>query len=218
VHAKIITILDILEHATRSMIPPMSVLLVRDFGRDPFIILISCLLSLRARDRVCYPICKQLFSRIRTPEALRAMNINELEEIIRPIGFYHRKAYTLQRVCAELIERFQGKVPANEGDLLSLYGVGRKTANLVLSEGFEMPGLCVDTHVHKIANRLGLVSTKTPQETEKALKKLVPKKRWRDINRLFVVWGQNKRALAYLWKQEPFVSLDTQKLSIKKGH
>lgn len=191
----IVALLNILEEATSGLTPPMSIALVRDFGRDPFIILISCLLSLRARDSVTYPISLKLFSRARTPEALLAIPTDELEALIKPIGFYHRKAAVLQRVCKELIERFGGKVPSDEADLLSLYGVGPKTAALVRAEGFEIPALCVDTHVHKIANSLGLVHTKTPIQTEAALKEIVPKKRWRDVNRLFVMWGQNKRVL-----------------------
>lgn len=184
-------VLQLLAEKTRAMVPPMSILLTQDFGRDPFIILISCLLSLRARDTVVYPICKKLFSEARTPQDFLKISLPELEQRIKSIGFYRKKAAIIHVVCRQLIGEFDGVVPATEDELLSLYGVGRKTANLVLAEGFGIPALCVDTHVHKIANRLGLVKTKNPNETEKALQNIVPREQWREVNRLFVMWGQN---------------------------
>ena len=110
---------------------------------------------------------------------------------IYPVGFYRTKARTIKRICNDLIERFQGSVPNDLDALLSLKGVGRKTANLVLTEGFDAYGVCVDTHVHRISNRLGYVTTKTPLETEMALRKKLPKQYWKDYNYLLVTWGQN---------------------------
>ena len=180
----------------------MSIQLTQEFGRDPFIILMSCLLSLRARDTVTYPISQQLFKKVKTQQELLAIPIPQLEAIIRPIGFFHRKALILHSVSQELIDRFHGKVPHTFEELLSIKGVGRKTANLVLAEGFGKPAICVDVHVHRIANQLGLVKTKTPEQTEFALQKIFPEKDWRDINRYFVLLGQlpvkeRERVIAY---------------------
>lgn len=184
-------ILSLLEIVTKGMVEPMSVSLVRQFGRDPFVILISCLLSLRAKDSTTYPICQKLFEHIRTPEQLIAIPLNELEKTIRSIGFFRKKARTIVEVSKVLIERFDGVVPQTERELLSLPGVGRKTANLVRAEGFGIPAICVDVHVHRISNRLGIVSTKTPEETEEALKVLFSQEDWNKINRYLVMWGQN---------------------------
>lgn len=183
-------IIKVLTKASAKLPPPMSALIVRDYGKNPFLILISCLLSLRARDTTTYPVCKKLFARARTPQEIVKLSKQELEKIIYSTGFYHRKAQVLHEVSAGLLKRFNGKVPHTEKELLSLPGVGRKTANLVLAEAFDIPAICVDTHVHRLANKLGLVHTKTPEQTENALKKIVPKKYWKDLNRLLVTWGQ----------------------------
>jgi endonuclease-3 len=172
------------------MAQPMSFFIAHKYHNDPFLILISCLLSLRARDTVTLPISEKLFSQAKTPQALLKISVPELEKIIHPIGFFHQKARTLHNVSRDLIKRFHSKVPDNEEDLLSMKGVGRKTANLVLGVAFNIPAICVDTHVHRLANQLGLVTTKTPEQTEYALKKIVPKKDWIELNRLLVVWGQ----------------------------
>ena len=184
-------LLFFLETVTQTLPPPMSVMLTHDFGHNPFIILISCLLSLRARDTTVYPICKKLFVRIKTPEDLLNIPVSELEVLFHSIGFYRRKTQVVRAVCMELIERFQGVVPKTEEELLSLPGVGRKTAALVLSEGFGIPAICVDTHVHRLANAFGLVETQTPEQTERALQELLPKNWWSRVNRILVVWGQN---------------------------
>jgi len=138
-----------------------------------------------------YVVSKKLFERAKTPQEIAKMPPQELEAIIKSIGFYRRKAATLQAVSRELIVRFNGVVPRTADELLSLPGVGLKTANLVLSVGFDEPAICVDVHVHRIANRLGLVETKTPEQTESALKSLVPRDQWSVLNDLFVMWGQN---------------------------
>lgn len=186
-----IAILDTLRQATKGMLEPMSQRLMEEFGKDPFVALMSCLLSLRARDTMTYEISRKLFSRIRTPEELVAMPGAELEELIRPIGFYRRKGAILREVATQLIKEHGGVVPKTEEGLRALKHVGPKTAALVLPECYDIPAICVDVHVHRISNRLGIVRTKTPEQTEAALKKLLPPSRWREVNRLLVMWGQN---------------------------
>ncbi|MBI2775012.1 endonuclease III [Candidatus Dependentiae bacterium] len=159
-------------------------------GRDPFLVLISCLLSLRTKDTVTFPASMRLFEYARTPEQLLKLPILTIEKLIYPVGFYHRKALLMHSVSKDLLDRFGGKVPGIEEDLLSIKGVGRKTANLVLGEGFGIPAICVDTHVHRVANRLGLVETQTPEQTETELKKIIPKDYWIRLNQWLVVWGQ----------------------------
>lgn len=181
----------LLRNATQGMRPPLIALINQLYGKDPFLILISCLLSLRARDIVTFDVCKKLFARAKTPHELLSISISELEEIISPINFYKRKAYILHDVSKDLIRRFDGKVPSNEKDLLSIKGVGRKTANLVLGTAFDIPAICVDTHVHRLSNRLGWVRTTTVEETEQELQRIVPVKDWVDVNYLLVMWGQN---------------------------
>ncbi len=165
--------------------------MIAKFGRDPFRILCSCLISLRARDTVTTPICLKFFEKVSTPEQLRATSQEELEKIFFSVGFYKTKARVLHEVAVALCENFDGKVPANEEELLTLPGVGRKTANLVLSMAFGVPAICVDVHVHRLANGLGWVMTKTPEETELALQKIVPRDLWGEVNRQLVLLGQN---------------------------
>lgn len=188
---QIVTLLKTMERKVAHLPPPMTTLIIRDYGKDPYLILISCLLSLRARDVITYPVSKELFKYARTPQEMLALSLSKLEKIIQPIGFYRHKAMVLKAVSKELLERFNGKVPKTEEELLSIKHVGIKTANLVLSAAFDISAICVDTHVHRIAHHLGLVSTKTPEETESALKKIIPKAWWGRLNYIFVVWGQN---------------------------
>jgi endonuclease-3 len=185
------SVIEGLRAATRGMAPPASQEIVSRFGRDTFLILISCLLSLRTKDTVSLPASFRLFDHARTPHELLALPTSTLEVIIYPVGFYKRKAALLHSVSHELLTRFKGIVPNTKDALLSIKGVGLKTANLVLAEGFCIPALCVDTHVHRISNRLGLVNTQTPHETEAALQCVLPKEYWIEWNRLLVMWGQN---------------------------
>jgi len=159
--------------------------------RDPFKILISTLISLRTKDAVTAEASKKLFHLADTPERMRRLSLPAIEKAIYPAGFYHNKARTIVYVCSELMERFGGKVPDDLDQLLTMKGVGRKTANLVVTLGFDKPGICVDTHVHRISNRFGLVRTKTPDETEMALRKKLPPKYWIEYNDLLVTYGQN---------------------------
>lgn len=165
--------------------------MIAEFGHDPFIILISCLLSLRARDIVTIHVCRELFQIIKTPEDIISCDTTQLEKFIYKTGYYKTKARVLQDVSQVLIEKYQSTVPDTEEELLALPGVGQKTANLVLGLAFNKPAICVDTHVHRISNLFGLVQTKNADETEKALKQVLPKSLWIEWNRLLVIWGQN---------------------------
>lgn len=184
-------IITILRTATHGMVEPASVTIKQKYGQDPYLILISCLLSLRTKDTVSLPASLRLFEHARTPQEMLAVPIKTIEQLIYPCGFYRRKAIQLHYVSQVLLDRFNGVVPSTQEALLSIKGVGIKTANLVLGEGFSIPALCVDTHVHRISNRLGLVSTKTPEETEKALQAVLPPEYWIEYNYLLVKWGQN---------------------------
>jgi len=165
--------------------------IVNEHGNIPFFVLVSCLLSLRTKDTISLPVSRKLFKVVRGPKELLALPPDDLQKIVYPTGFFRQKARTLRDVSEALLERFDGKVPKTEQELLSLPGVGRKTANLVLGVAFGIPAICVDIHVHRISNRLGLVESKTPEQTEQQLQKLLPKKYWIDFNRLLVIWGQN---------------------------
>ena len=159
--------------------------------RDPFRILIACLLSLRTKDETTGPAAERLFALADTPEAMLRLSRRQIEQAIYPVGFYRTKARVIHAVCRHLIERFKSEVPANLETLLTLPGVGRKTANLVVTMGFDLPGICVDTHVHRISNRLGFVRTKTPEQTEWTLRAKLPKRHWIELNDLLVAFGQN---------------------------
>ena len=188
---KIPEIIRILREKTHGMIEPMSFSIVALYGRDPFLILVSCLLSSRTKDSVVLPASLRLFEVAKTPEQLKKISLIHIEKLIFPIGFYRNKAKHLHKLCDQLLSNYGGKVPESFMELMQLSGVGPKTANLVLGVGFGKPALCVDTHVHRICNRLGLVNTKNPLETERALQLIVPKEDWIELNRLLVMWGQN---------------------------
>ena len=159
--------------------------------RDPFEILISTLLSLRTKDEVTAVATERLFALASTPEEMLRLSEEKIRKAIYPVGFYRRKAETIRTVCRDLIDRFHARVPATLDELLTLKGVGRKTANLVVSLGFNGAGLCVDTHVHRISNRLGYVRTKTPEETEFALREKLSRRYWLRYNTLLVAFGRN---------------------------
>lgn len=184
-------IIQQLRFTTQRMEPPASQTLISRFGRDPFLVLIGCILSLRTKDTVSLPAACRLFEHARTPQSMLALSYEAIASIIYPVGFYRRKAITIHKICVDLLNHFNGVVPSTREELMSFYGVGLKTANLVLSEGFEIPALCVDTHVHRISNRLGVVATKTPEETEAALRLVIPQKYWIEWTKLLVMLGQN---------------------------
>jgi len=160
-------------------------------SRDPFHILVSTILSLRTKDEVTRQAAKRLLGKVQSPEELLLLPEEEIAQLIFPVGFYKTKARTLKQICRDLIDRYEGRVPSDLEELLKLKGVGRKTANLVLTLGFHKPGICVDTHVHRVSNRLGYVKTKTPEQTETALRGKLPKEYWIEYNDLLVTWGQN---------------------------
>jgi endonuclease III len=159
--------------------------------RDPFLILVSTVLSLRTKDKTTSEASERLFKLAKTPRALLALDVRTIERAIYPVCFYRVKARSLKSIAADLIARYRGQVPDSIEELLTLKGVGRKTANLVVTLGFRKPGICVDVHVHRISNRLGYVRTKTPEETEFALRKKLPRRYWMIYNDLLVPYGQN---------------------------
>src|SRR3989338_2163909 len=165
---------------------------IADLTQSPFKVLISCLLSLRTKDAVTTLASKRLFEKADSPEKLLNLDIQSIEKLIYPVGFYKTKAKRLKVICKDLIEIHNGKVPDNEQDLLKLKGVGRKTMGIVMCYAFgKNDHIPVDSHVHEISNRIGWVKTKTPNETEIALTKIIPKKYWHDLNDLLVNYGQN---------------------------
>ncbi len=159
-------------------------------NRDPYRVLIRTILSQRTRDQNTDLASKQLFSQYKTMTDIANADPAQLEPLIRPAGFYHVKARRIVEVSRKLLNEFKGKVPSTTKGLLELPGVGRKTANCVLVYGFQKPAIPVDVHVHRISNRLGLVTTEKPEETEKELEKIVPKEYWIDLNDLMVQFGQ----------------------------
>lgn len=158
--------------------------------RDPFKILISCILSLRTQDKTTAKASERLYRLAGTPKEMLKLSQDKIEKVIYPVGFYRVKAGNILSICKELIESYNGKVPDEIDELLKLRGVGRKTANLVVTVGYGKAGICVDTHVHRISNRWGYIITKTPEETEKALRKKLPKEYWVEFNDLLVPFGQ----------------------------
>jgi len=158
---------------------------------DPFKILIGTILSSRTRDETTTKVVKTLFKRFKNAKELAEGNLEEIKQIIHSIGFYNVKAKRIIEVSQLIVKRFDGKVPNSIEKLLELPGVGRKTANCVLVYGFNKPTIPVDTHVHRISNRIGLVNTKTPEKTEIELNNIINKKYWLRLNNIFVMYGQN---------------------------
>lgn len=158
---------------------------------DPYKILIGTILSARTRDETTTNVIKMLFSKFKNPEELSRANLKEIKELIQKIGFYNVKAARIKEVSKILVDKYNSKVPPNLEDLLSFPGVGRKTANCVLVYGFRKPAIPVDVHVHRISNRIGIVNTEKPEETEIVLQKSIDRKHWIAVNETFVVFGQN---------------------------
>jgi endonuclease-3 len=160
------------------------------YAGSPFVVLISTILSQRTRDENTIKASNQLFAEYKTPGQIAAAPIERIEELIRPSGFYKVKAMRVKEVSRIIAEEYNGKVPSRLMELLKLPGVGRKTANCVLVYGFRKNAIPVDTHVHRISNRLGLVNTKTPEKTEEELRRIIPEEHWLELNELFVKFGQ----------------------------
>ena len=163
---------------------------IRETRPDPFAVLVGTVLSLRTRDVVTEVAFERLWPLASSPQALLDLPLSKIEAAIRPVGFYKTKARALKAIAGLLLERHGGSVPPDLEELLALPGVGRKTANLVLTEGFGLPGICVDTHVHRILNWWGFVRTASPDETEMVLRKTLPRRWWLTVNGLLVSFGQ----------------------------
>ncbi len=164
--------------------------LMEDF-HNPYLVLIGCILSLRTNDRTTYPATLRMLKLAKTPQDMMKVDAEDLAKAIYPVGFYQNKAKQIIELSKVIVEDLNGQVPDEIEELIKFNGVGRKTANLVLAKGFNKPAICVDVHVHRIFNRIGYVNTKTPDETEFALRAKLPKKYWLDINTLMVTHGQN---------------------------
>ncbi len=188
---KVYDLVSILRKHTATLQIPLIDQIIQEFGHNPYLILIACLLSLRARDRMTIHVCRDLFERAKTPQELLVLSVEELEKIIFRTGYYKTKAAVLRHVSQEILGRFGGKVPGDYENLMSIKGIGPKTANLVLGMGFGVPAMCVDVHVHRISNRLGLIRTKNVAETEARLTEILPQDLWIEWNKLLVMWGQN---------------------------
>lgn len=157
----------------------------------PYLVLISCILSLRTNDKTTYPATLRMLELGNSPQDFAKADVSELEKAIFPVGFYKNKAEQIIELSKILVEKYDSKTPDSIEELVKFKGVGRKTANLVVARGFDKPAICVDVHVHRIFNRLGYIKTKTPDETEMALRKKLPQKLWIEINTLLVTHGQN---------------------------
>jgi endonuclease III len=189
----VLHIISVLKPIIPLLHPSASSHVIAIYGKNPFLILVSCILSLRTRDVVSLAASKRLFDRAKTPDQMLVLGARTIERYIYPVGFYHRKANSIIKICRILIDHYGGNVPPALDDLLALPGVGLKTANLVLAEAFDVPALCVDTHVHALSNKLGIVTTKNPEQTYAALKDIIPPRYWRLWSRLLVVYGQNRK-------------------------
>jgi endonuclease III len=185
----IVRVLRILQHESRNWHVPI-VTLVAQRSDDPYQVLISTLISLRTKDAVTTEASRKLFAAAKTPRSMLRLKASKIRELIYPAGFYKRKAETILEVSRILLEKHGGRVPDDIDVLLDLPGVGRKTANLVLTLGFKKRGICVDTHVHRITNRFGYVKTRHPDETETALRQKLPEAWWIPINDILVAFGQ----------------------------
>lgn len=170
---------------------PTALAVVAERTRDPFRVLIACILSLRTQDTTTGPAAARLFALADTPTTMLRLPARTIARAIYPVGFYRTKARVILGICRDLLARFHGRVPDDIDALLTLNGVGRKTANLVVTMGYSKPGICVDTHVHRISNRLGYVRTRSPEETEVALRARLPRRYWIGYNDLLVAFGQN---------------------------
>ncbi len=181
----------IVKREIRQWQEPVVGVVARQTDRDPFRILISCLLSLRTKDKTTSEASARLFALARTPAGLLKVPRKKIEAAIYPVGFYRTKARSIHAICRRLSGVYRGTVPKSIDELVTLPGVGRKTANLVVTVGYRLPGICVDIHVHRISNRWGYVKTKKPDETEQALRQKLPTQYWIIFNDLLVPYGQN---------------------------
>jgi len=191
----------------------------KKFSRKPnaFKILIACLLSLRTQDKNTEKASKRLFAVADTPEAIAKFPVKKLEKLIYSSGHYKKKSRVLKHVSKEILKRFKGKVPDTKEELLSIKGIGPKTANIVLAFAYGKDALPIDTHCHRIPNRLGWVKTKTPEQTEKALEKILPRKYWREFNAIFVLFGKTICQPISPWCSKCPISKYCKKINVQKS-
>ena len=182
---------EIFEALNKAKLPRTEFVQFMENVHDPFIVLIACILSLRTNDRTTYPATMRMLELAKTPKEFSKLNSETLAEAIKPVGFYKTKASQIIELSKIIDKKMNGKTPDTIEELIKFNGVGRKTANLTLAKGHNLPGICVDVHVHRISNRIGWVKTKEPDETEMELRKILPANYWLDINTLLVTLGQN---------------------------
>ncbi len=180
-----------LRKVTKKLPPTLTKQIINIYGKNPYLILTSCLISLRTRDSISIKICKKLFAQVVTPEQMVKIPQEKLEKILFKAGFYKNKAKTLKSVAQIILSKFKGKVPSTPEGLSSISGIGHKTTALVLAMAFDIPSICVDTHVHRLSNLFGLVRTKTPEATKSELEKILPQEFWTEWNNLLVIYGQH---------------------------
>ena len=187
------------------------VTLIAEASDSPFKVLISCILSLRTQDSTTAQASQRLFALADSPETMVQLSAKTIEQAIFPVGFYRTKAKTILEICGNLNEKYRGRVPDEIDELMKFKGVGRKTANLVVTLGYNKPGICVDTHVHRISNRWGYVKTATPEKTETTLRQKLPKQYWIEYNDLLVSFGQHLcRPISPLCSQCPVAKYCSQ--------
>lgn len=184
---EVIAILD--EESKKWIVPVVTLIAIQE--KDPFKVLMSTILSLRTKDEVTVEASKRLYKILTKPEDINQLTDDEIEKAIYPVGFYKRKTRQIRKICLRLIEEFNSVVPDDLDTLLTFEGVGRKTANLVVAEGYQKPAMCVDVHVHRISNRFGYIRTKNPDETEMRLRAKLPQEYWIRYNSLLVAFGQS---------------------------
>lgn len=182
---------DVVRQLEEAKQPRSDFVRLMDSFKDPYLVLIACILSLRTNDRTTYPATCRMLELAKTPQEMMHVDEDTLAEAIYPVGFYKNKARQIIELSRQIVEKYNGKVPDSIEELCKFNGVGRKTANLVMTLGFGVPAICVDVHVHRIFNRLGYIKTSTPEETEFALRKKLPVEYWIPINTLLVTHGQN---------------------------
>ena len=212
---KINDIVTILKRENKKYIVP--IVTIVSMTKSPFMVLISCILSLRTKDKVTAEASNRLFKLANNPEKMLGLSIKSIEKAIYPVGFYKTKAKRIKEICRVLLDDYEGVVPNEIDELLKLNGVGRKTANLTVTLGYGKLGICVDTHVHRISNRLGLVKTKTPEQTEFALRKKLPQKHWLIYNDLLVTYGQNLCVPISPWCSKCRIFKYCKRVGVKKS-
>lgn len=184
--------------------------------RDPFRVLVATILSLRTKDQTTEAAAERLFAIADTPAAILRLPVRRIERLIYPVGFYRTKARRLRELSRTLLDDHGGRVPTDLEDLLRLRGVGRKTANLVLTLGHDLPGICVDVHVHRITNRWGYLRTRTPEQTELALREVLPRRHWKEINDLLVTFGQTVCRPVSPWCSRCPVHADCRRVHVSR--